>query len=214
MRKMILALALSATALVASPAMATDTVTYNSAPTDSFIYGSGNDYVPANSAVLTSEFTELALRFHQTFVAAPASDGSGVYSFALGTDPMSFDWGIDGFSDGALITLVNLATNAKFSYNPFFDGNDNTGSATDGDLAQNSFRLNWAGIGFDPAVNDTYSATLTAGGHSLTAYAKLGTGAPVPGVPEPATWAMMLLGFGAVGFAMRRKSSAGMLQAA
>jgi len=25
------------------------------------------------------------------------------------------------------------------------------------------------------------------------------------GVPEPATWAMMLLGFGAIGFAMRRR---------
>ena len=30
-------------------------------------------------------------------------------------------------------------------------------------------------------------------------------GAPVGGaVPEPATWAMMLLGFGGIGFAMRR----------
>ncbi|GGI82641.1 hypothetical protein GCM10007973_18860 [Polymorphobacter multimanifer] len=27
----------------------------------------------------------------------------------------------------------------------------------------------------------------------------------VPGVPEPASWAMMLLGFGATGFAMRRR---------
>jgi len=26
-----------------------------------------------------------------------------------------------------------------------------------------------------------------------------------PAVPEPATWAMMLLGFGSVGFAMRRR---------
>jgi hypothetical protein len=25
------------------------------------------------------------------------------------------------------------------------------------------------------------------------------------GVPEPATWAMMILGFGAIGFQMRRK---------
>lgn len=29
-----------------------------------------------------------------------------------------------------------------------------------------------------------------------------------PAVPEPATWAMMLLGFGAIGFAMRRRNSA------
>ena len=32
-----------------------------------------------------------------------------------------------------------------------------------------------------------------------------GTGSQVPGVPEPATWAMMLLGFGATGVAMRRR---------
>ena len=31
-----------------------------------------------------------------------------------------------------------------------------------------------------------------------------GLGTPTPAVPEPATWAMMLIGFGATGFAMRR----------
>ena len=31
-----------------------------------------------------------------------------------------------------------------------------------------------------------------------------GFGTPPPSVPEPATWAMMLAGFGATGFAMRR----------
>jgi hypothetical protein len=30
-----------------------------------------------------------------------------------------------------------------------------------------------------------------------------------PGVPEPSTWAMMLIGFGAVGFAMRRRRNEG-----
>jgi hypothetical protein len=30
--------------------------------------------------------------------------------------------------------------------------------------------------------------------------------APLPGVPEPATWAMMLLGLGALGVAMRRRT--------
>ena len=35
----------------------------------------------------------------------------------------------------------------------------------------------------------------------------------VPGVPEPATWAMMLLGFGAVGIAMRRRRVAALSHA-
>ena len=35
------------------------------------------------------------------------------------------------------------------------------------------------------------------------------TPAATPGVPEPSTWAMMLFGFGAVGFGMRRRKSEG-----
>ena len=35
-----------------------------------------------------------------------------------------------------------------------------------------------------------------------------------PAVPEPATWAMMLLGFGAAGFAMRRRRAPVLAQAA
>ncbi len=33
------------------------------------------------------------------------------------------------------------------------------------------------------------------------------TAAATPAVPEPATWAMMLVGFGGIGFAMRRRKS-------
>ncbi|WP_114227940.1 MULTISPECIES: FxDxF family PEP-CTERM protein [Sphingomonas] len=35
-----------------------------------------------------------------------------------------------------------------------------------------------------------------------------------PAVPEPATWALMLLGFGAVGFSMRRRQAGSFLQQA
>lgn len=207
MRTMMILAALAA-AGVATPALAQ--VVYNSTPADGFNYGTGNNYAPADAAVLTTAAgpyntaEELALRFHQTGQVAPASDNDGVYSFALGTSPISFDWSVDGSQYNALITLTNILTGATVSYNPFFPLNDNYTSATDTDLAQNSERLNFSfltGLGFDPNVNDTYSATLTSGGHSLTAYAQIGSGAPA--VPEPASWAMMLIGFGALGFAMR-----------
>ena len=211
MSKIVITAAFAA-AVIATPALAQ---VYNSAPADGFNYGSGNNYTPANAAVLTTTGGELSLRFHVTFQDAPASDNNGVYSFALGTTPISYDWGIDGNQDGALLTLTNILTGATVSYDPLYAGNDNYTSATDTDLAQNSNRLNYlSALGFDPNVNDTYSATLTSGGQSLTVYAKLGSGAPA--VPEPATWALMLVGFAGVGFQMRRsrKRAAPLMQIA
>ena len=204
-------LAAIAAAGIATPALAQ--VVYNSAPADGFNYGTGNNYTPANAAVQSTPAgpyntaEELALRFHQTGQDAPASDNNGVYSFALGTTPISFDWSVEGSQYRANITLTNILTGATVSYNPFLPGNDNYAPASDMDLAQNSERLTFnflSGLGFNPNVNDTYSATLTSGGKSLTAFAKIGSGAPA--VPEPATWAMMLIGFGAIGCSMRSRA--------
>ncbi|WP_237452017.1 PEPxxWA-CTERM sorting domain-containing protein [Qipengyuania algicida] len=204
-----LPLALAA-AVVATPAFAADTVAYNSGPNDTWYFGGGNDYTPANTLVLTTDAgDQMYLRMHQTYQPAPASDGSGVYSFALGTDPMSFDWGVDNDSQSnitGLITMTNIGTGSSLSYDPFFTGNDNElmDSST-----QNSFRLNWGGIGFDPGVDDTYRVDLTINGlgsdtsRTLSVFAKLGDGA-MGAVPEPATWALMILGFGFIGGIQRK----------
>ena len=192
-------------------AQAADTIQYNSAPADTFYYGDGNDYTPANAVVLTTDSDEqLSLRWHEYQQPAPASDSTGLYTFDLGT-VLSFDWGIDagletGGSVDALITLTNLGTGQTVSYDPFFLGNDD--EYQDGS-AQNSARLTFgflSGLGFDANVNDTYQVNLsytdaTGGLHSVDAFAQMGTGA----VPEPATWAMMMLGLGMVGGAMRRR---------
>ena len=204
----------TAAAFAATSVQAADTITYNSDPSDSWYRGSGNDYVPANTAVFrTGDGNEIYLRFHETFVAAPASDAAGVYSFALGTTPISFDWGIDAnngedFSGlGALLRITNLTTGSQTSVDPFaFPDNE----FRDGS-AQNSARLNWftSVIDFDPNVDNTFRLDLEVSGfnansvNSLSIFAKLGDGAGA--VPEPATWAMMILGLGLVGARMRRR---------
>jgi hypothetical protein len=202
--------AAAAFALAGGAAHAADVRTINGAPGDGFHYGAGNNYSPANALVLTTDGgDELDLRFHQTFVTAPASTGD-TYSFALGTSPISFDWGIDTSGTGsfsnvtATITVFRLGV-GNFSYDPFFVGNDN--SVASGS-AQNSARLNWFPIGFDPNVDSTYKVQLTVNGLSggtktLSGFAKVGAGADVP---EPATWAMLVAGFGLSGAMLRRRA--------
>lgn len=202
--------------LAATSVQAAETIIYNSAPSDSWYRGAGNDYLPANTAVLrTDGGNEIYLRFHETFAAAPASDAAGVYSFALGTTPISFDWGIDAnngddFSDFlALLTITNLTTGIQASIDPFGFASDN--QFQNGSV-QNSARLNWftSVIAFDANANNTFQLDLDIIGldnadsvHSLSIFAKLGAGAGA--VPEPASWAMMIMGFGLVGARARRR---------
>ena len=202
--------AIAVALLIATPAAA-QTVSYNSNPTGGFQYGSGNNYSPANGAVLTDGNVELASRFHLYQQLAPASVGN-VYNFAPGSTALSFDWSIGGVTpsaSAASITLTNLLTGASVSYNPLCPVaancalNDNTLTAN-GDY-QNSARLSFASFAaltFDPMQNNTFRMDLTAGGNTLTTFARIGNGGAVP---EPATWAMMLVGFGGIGMAMRRR---------
>ncbi|WP_309605252.1 PEPxxWA-CTERM sorting domain-containing protein [Phenylobacterium sp.] len=208
----VLAGAALAAGLVAALPMsaAADTTAFNSTPADTWFYGTGNGYAPANTEVLsTTAGDQLYLRLHNTFLPALASVGN-VYSFATSAgQQVSFDWGFDlhsGFDAplSALITLTNLA-GGSFSYNPLALGNDN---AIGFGSTQNSFRLNWPPtLNFKPAIDGTYKVNLTltgldGGTKSLDAVAKLGKGFTA-GVPEPSTWAMMLVGFGGLGAVLR-----------
>lgn len=80
-------------------------------------------------------------------------------------------------------------------------------------------------VGFDPntEVWQLDVSSLAAGPHSVTVNGSIsgpgggaysGTINVAPPVPEPATWAMMLLGFGAIGYAMRRRRRPALMQVA
>ena len=123
------------------------------------------------------------------FSGATSCDGLGEncvqgweYSYKVSYDSTVLSFG-DGFADGGFGPLTN--GNAYY------------------DTAIHAFN---SALAYSPAF--TLSSTKTVNFWILDDFLADNTGGVSlelsAGVPEPATWAMFLLGFGAVGFAMRR----------
>lgn len=76
-------------------------------------------------------------------------------------------------------------------------------------FANNGFKFNRV----DFAEQPTYGGGYESDNHTVGFYKTMGTGTQVPllasvsAVPEPATWAMMIVGVGAIGIAMRRRTA-------
>ena len=105
-----------------------------------------------------------------------------------------------GTTAGALTNIrVDSATNIDFTSISLTDPNSVETFFTltrAGDLDLGTIRLN--------TIPGTYTLTVrgTSGGN-----ASFGGNLSFAAVPEPATWALFILGFGAVGHTMRRRSS-------
>jgi hypothetical protein len=100
-------------------------------------------------------------------------------------------------TDGELITALGLA---KGFTQPPFD------SCWEHQAYEMSY---WGPLGYQNLIaSDLSGYTFPDGTHLGSAFLALGgtLGSPA-GVPEPATWAMMLLGFAGIGMQLRRKSA-------
>lgn len=201
--------ALAVATLLAPAAALADTLVYNGTPADTWNnYGSGNDYSPANTAVLTTDaLDQLYLRSHVTFQTAPASVDED-YNFTTGAGKqISFDWGIDTASWSgvtALIRIKQYGGGLSFAYDPLATPDNKP--ALNGSI-QNSARLNW--FGFDPTADASYNIKLQVfgladGPKSINIDVNMGAGS-TGAIPEPATWALMIMGFGAAGSMLRRR---------
>ena len=212
MRKLLPLAALAA--LAASPAQAGDTLTFegvgNLTPVgttyagynfssglvgliDSDAGGTGNTAnEPSGNTVL------IALGTAMPFIDVNAgfSDAFTFYYSAFDAGSVSLYDGLGG--TGTLLGSVQFTAQA--------DGNNCVGDPS-------GIACNWtlAGINFaGTARSVTFGGTFNQIGYDNLTFGAADVGA----VPEPGTWAMMLLGFGAIGFGLRRRRMSPALRAA
>lgn len=140
--------------------------------------------------------------------AAPAGTGNGVYQ-SIGTDGTStFDF--SGWTGGRPLASLSFYWGSIDRYN-FVDFLDATGTRIGGlsgaDLPRfdgnQGLAMTNRRVFFDFLPTEKITAVrLHSTGNAFEYDSFAGAGA----VPEPATWAMLILGFGCVGLAMRRRA--------
>lgn len=178
-------------------------------------YGTGN--VNGHFTVDTESGIEVALRAHiyQQNATSPVGD---LYTFDTG-NIVSFDWSINPDAGqgseptptaftSSILTIHDFANNNTQSIpGVFLDAHTTTPLALG--AYQNSERLSFGFIDslYNPLQNNTFSVNLTlsgvpiVGSISVTELIQRGTGFAVP---EPSSWALMILGLGSVGAGLRR----------
>lgn len=139
--------------------------------------------------------------------------GARISSFGFDTDPDLAD--AEATGDYRFIESGSMANgqNVEICFNAADTGSCSGGDgAAIGETGTGTFTLIFGSDVEDITLSDLHTRYQSITGVSGASSA---TGDPVtPPVPEPATWAMMLLGFGATGFALRRRRRTGIAQLA
>jgi PEP-CTERM motif-containing protein len=175
-------------------------------------YGSGN--ANGNFAVDTENGVEIALRgkLYQVGNITPSGNlyvaPTGLFSPTRAL--WNFDYSVAAgdlslVGTTALITIKDIGHGTTTSFDPSAIG-DNYHSGNGYQNSENAI-FGFLGPLYDPFANDLFQFDFTLSGGSLQtplaveAFVQVGSG-----VPEPSTWAMMILGFAGVGFLGYRRS--------
>jgi hypothetical protein len=216
-------------ATVAAPAARAAVVDNANLISPGVYFGSGNGALPQEFTVNTEGGIEIALRAHLSpnfgnAGAAPAQlvPVGNTYFVPLG-DTFNFDYSVNPFAGQsavplngvtALLTINDLANGKSASFDPSAIGDNRhpPDGTNDPTAYQNSERISFGFLfpNYNPNQNDTFSITLALSGVptipggqlSVDEFVQIGSG-----VPEPSTWAMMILGFAAIAFMTFRRQN-------
>ncbi|OBX19234.1 hypothetical protein A9995_08930 [Erythrobacter sp. QSSC1-22B] len=157
----------------------------------------------------------------------PCSSGPGIdlttdQCIALGNDNLASVEAAIAAATGTNVSILDLVLYGKSDDNPSLisflpnpepeDGQFTNWTVLDGTLinyvtvkAAGDFKVyQLTGAGANTGFVNTLGMLNQGGNQPDISHLSFWTSA-TPAVPEPGTWAMMLLGFGAIGFAMRRR---------
>jgi len=173
----------------------------------------------AVTVTASSGLTPLQDPFLQTGLVTNNPDGSSNIAFGMNPVPhpnfsgsFSFTNTIAGIYNITLDTSTNFPSGVVTFTSAVISGGSCTAlTCTLGGLPGQHLVLNSLSLAANTAYTFSFAGTnsRTATGGVLTGNVSID-----PAVPEPATWAMMLLGFGGIGLAMRRRRRPALAQIA
>ncbi len=207
--KTILMTALLGTAAVLSTTSAaaqTTTLTFDSLDGTNSVYGSGaNGSLPAN---VTGDGQYIAYTQNGYEVRLnTANDPNTTYGAHIGDGynggSATFNWHDDGDNGQPTSITVSRVGGGLFNLSSFDYFTTGTLVATGG---LSTLTLMGTGTSNGTGFSKVNSVTFSSTGYTYNGLDNLVLSA-TSAVPEPATWALMILGFGAVGGAMRRRQS-------
>ena len=210
MKRYLLAAAVAATAVISTPAMASVTIEGDPANTTVNGFSGSNGLLVSGSGLPFGPFTLSSLG--DTFTTAVLTIGTpeGTVNLFEDTTPrqVSVDFAFLNPLDVAG-GLVTGSTVGFFAPTLFGSCGLVAGGCGSVDWSNTPTIFNFgSGGSFSLLLGDaTFATPGSARVNGTFTYVS-------PSVPEPGTWAMMLIGFGAVGFALRRRRTPALAQLA
>lgn len=207
-----LLVAASATALLATvPAQAStiyvDRATFEATLTrsftDDFIAGYPDGFGIYDDATMSAFVGQTRFTATQNFVNLIQGDGAGYCAGCNGSFTLDFDSTSYGTAAGVFGVGVDYLSDKLPYYTAFVTYGDGTSQ----NIALN--QSGFLGVTSTEAVRSIAFGLPNGGTTYLGSFSidnlTIGSGATVSAVPEPATWAMMMVGFGMVAAAARRR---------